>query len=840
MNKTQLNKLAASGKFQELITELGETGARNFVGNLKDAGIASKFESFLKGSSLSNESIAKNAHFIEELAAKAVSIDSLDAHDLNTLRSKIADLDLVDNGVVLTGANKQNVIDKVFEAAKINLSLKLYDDADFANLKGKARETDYQRRLAEEFDLSLMNVVIGGKFLLPTEAELKDPAKLQNFRARQNKFVREQINSFRKLGSGKKMSVTVDSAIAFCAISADKAKDTLSTKFASIEAGKKLKKNVDKFEAGCKTLWGNRYDLAKAAWEGVKKNKYKIIAGAVASAIATTGPIGMAVYGVYVVGARVVVPAVEQIKKNRKVNTKYNLGNVLKDPKYLFKAATGIAASAITFGIADSMADVGMVAADIASQKATRTAVTLGGAVAGNIAGVVAAKDKKERKAEASGLIISGLSAAAAYFIPSVIKNAFSKDGNGNSTETMKEALHTTTTTTAPFPLPMDGANASDPALTRNLLSLDFRVSTPEHEVVYTEAVQTHQTFDFAETSTGKLSLNYMDRRSDGLWGEDRVQGFYASIESGQVEGLPTVTINGQEVLMSKEEYVYKLGQLMQLGPVVHKESIELMIRDLDCPEFKMNAEQIAQVQASLSTIDSDRGDYHGYEPTERTCNVTTSLSASTDCDTKTVNTSSVWVKGNCGEANVAQTETTEQTFVQEEQGALVEKTEEAIKEQIPEAPAEEIQKGWHKLTANERQLIIEFRGDNDAENWFQNVTIQGDNGKTYNGSVYFGEDGQFYISPKPIETIETEVDIDLTQFRTAEEGEAAMQQALIEKYEKMGYSQGEDGIWRKGAAAPVSAEPQAPVERGAVEAKTEGTSTTTTVTQTKTVYRGR
>ncbi|MFV0627318.1 MAG: hypothetical protein ACK5N8_08225 [Alphaproteobacteria bacterium] len=145
-----------------------------------------------------------------------------------------------------------------------------------------------------------------------------------------------------------------------------------------------------------------------------------------------------------------------------------------------------------------------------------------------------------------------------------------------------------------------------------------------------------------ADVGQGDISNKDWSRikiRSTQTYGVDKVKEWSFNINSGQVEAIP----DG----MSKEEFIYKLGQLQKLAPVVHKESINLMLRDLNCDGTVLTSEQIAQVHESLKTIDI-KGEYHGYEPTERTCNRVTGIKVDVNCDDKTVNVKQTVEYGDC------------------------------------------------------------------------------------------------------------------------------------------------------------------------------------------------
>lgn len=178
-------------------------------------------------------------------------------------------------------------------------------------------------------------------------------------------------------------------------------------------------------------------------------------------------------------------------------------------------------------------------------------------------------------------------------------------------------------------------------------------------------------------SSYSSLDMAHMDRLSDLKLGSETVDSFYNSLEGGWVESFPAD--------MSKEEYVARLTQLMQLAPVVHHEAIDLMIKDLKCPDFILTQEQLDLVAKAQSTITFDKdigfGEYVGYEPTARTSNVTTHIKIEHDCGEKDVHITSHWNK-----VAFDRVETTEVTNIQ---SAITEST--IIRDEVVVSPKEEV-----------------------------------------------------------------------------------------------------------------------------------------------------
>ncbi len=153
-----------------------------------------------------------------------------------------------------------------------------------------------------------------------------------------------------------------------------------------------------------------------------------------------------------------------------------------------------------------------------------------------------------------------------------------------------------------------------------------------------------------------QVSAELKQALSGNATGKGIVNGFYQMIRDGQVESLPEG--------MSPEVYVDKLTRLMQLAPEARKEAIDVMLKELLCPEFKPSAEEVKSVNDALKDIvygsgamkvivpDADGnlclkevsnfGQYTGPQQMAvldgksyplRTPNVTTGLDAEVDCD---------------------------------------------------------------------------------------------------------------------------------------------------------------------------------------------------------------
>ena len=82
--------------------------------------------------------------------------------------------------------------------------------------------------------------------------------------------------------------------------------------------------------------------------------------------------------------------------------------------------------------------------------------------------------------------------------------------------------------------------------------------------------------------------------------GKSVVAGFYEVIASGKVESLPEG--------VSAVEYVDKLTRLAQLAPIVQKDAIQIMIKDLICEDFHPSEAEIATVKNALDNIVYQKG----------------------------------------------------------------------------------------------------------------------------------------------------------------------------------------------------------------------------------------
>jgi len=187
-----------------------------------------------------------------------------------------------------------------------------------------------------------------------------------------------------------------------------------------------LSLGLDKMQRTGKVVFGNLWDITKKVAKGAWENKYKIAAdtgaamaysavlGSGLGAVATVA--AGAAYGGYVLWRRVVQPARDYKKKDKKL-----------DAKFWVKAVAGVGAAYLSFDIANSVANskdlVGAALTqamdNVAKERAKRVALTTAGAISANVAGVIQAAvegDKKQTKAELVQTVFTvGLSGLTAW-----------------------------------------------------------------------------------------------------------------------------------------------------------------------------------------------------------------------------------------------------------------------------------------------------------------------------------------------------------------------------------------------------------------------------------------
>ena len=221
-------------------------------------------------------------------------------------------------------------------------------------------------------------------------------------------------------------------------------------------------------------------------------------------------------------------------------------------------------------------------------------------------------------------------------------------------------------------------APAVDGATEKTVEKVDYSSLNKDQQRMYDNS---HRKWENADISKYKDSFKQEGYRvlgdfNNAVSPKGTVESFYDAINSGQVESCPED--------MSAVEYVDKLTRLMQLAPIEQKKGIELMLKDLLCADFEPTASDKEIVKATLDTIkyghgvesciikDSEGqlcistmgkfGQYYGnqqYATLEghseplplRTGNITESLGAEVNCETRTVKIASLYkaVPVDCG-----------------------------------------------------------------------------------------------------------------------------------------------------------------------------------------------
>ncbi|MDD4556663.1 MAG: hypothetical protein PHE89_04990 [Alphaproteobacteria bacterium] len=289
----------------------------------------------------------------------------------------------------------------------------------------------------------------------------------------------------------------------------------------------------------------------------------------------------------------------------------------------------------------------------------------------------IKAKTKKQRLMSLVTLGASVGAAGAALFLPSAdgqeliskcsagIKDFFGIGGAENVA--VVDTNYTTPVDTTHVTTPVDTTHVTTPVVDTTHVTTPVvdttHVTTPVVDTTHVTtpvADTTHVTAPVADATHSTPEATHVEaepradigqgdisnkdwariqQRSLETYGSSKVNQWYANIDGGQIEAIPEG--------MSKEEFIYKLGQLQKLGPVVHKESINLMLRDLNCEGTVLTTEEIAKVHGSLKTIDI-KGEYHGYEPTARTCNRVLGIEVDVNCEDGNVKISQNVEYGDC------------------------------------------------------------------------------------------------------------------------------------------------------------------------------------------------
>ena len=210
------------------------------------------------------------------------------------------------------------------------------------------------------------------------------------------------------------------------------------------------------------------------------------------------------------------------------------------------------------------------------------------------------------------------------------------------------------------------------------------------------------------------ISSEVMELYKNHAFGQRFVQGWYDLIQNGQqVETIPEG--------MSPVVFVDKLTRLMQLAPVEHKQSIDIMLKDLLCQDFHPTESDKTLIESSLNTIIYEKGTipcwipdgkggycegsmekfgqyigkeqmhtgmYNGEELTlpVRNYNQTTGLNATPNCAENTVNIAATVEKGHlpdCGCDDIARASMVEEPTVYTAENSIIEDAVEVVKNKV-------------------------------------------------------------------------------------------------------------------------------------------------------------
>ncbi len=185
----------------------------------------------------------------------------------------------------------------------------------------------------------------------------------------------------------------------------------------NIDCHKDTKATINKVTNAAKKLWGNRVDISKAVWKGIKENKLKIArnmsasGGLIAiSAFDLTGTTALLLTGAYVVNT-VYDRVSGVIKEERKKNPEVTFKQIIKKPRNIAKIGAGVLIAGVGGAAGCSMAGYGQIFGGVGQTLATsplaRSMSTTAISSLGNVVGIATAEDKQDKVSDSIGLAFS-------------------------------------------------------------------------------------------------------------------------------------------------------------------------------------------------------------------------------------------------------------------------------------------------------------------------------------------------------------------------------------------------------------------------------------------------
>lgn len=438
-----------------------------------------------------------------------------------------------------------------------------------------------------------------------------------------------------KAGKAKgKKAIKIAKSVALTSLFTTKDKLSAISKRVATKTGfSKLRENVAKIDADFK----KKYPKTAHAMSIIGKAAVK--GGAVVAGHAV-GVGGLVSAGFAVQGT---VKAINEMKLQYRNDAEYkgkSFGKYMRDHK---KDTLKVVTQGVTAGI---LAGIGvnstvfafggqeLMSGLMSNQKFVRGASSAGLGIVTGIANFSKAKNKKSKKvALASTIAAVGVSGLAMFLPEGTVKEMWGKIGSwfkGGNDGQAAEALNQAVASKSSF---VDQYGLKNPYLSENdgtQVPFKSQAMLQEERNRMFEELQASKTTGFSgaerEDFYSDSQWNRINNRITGFFidgdGEDKLDHYKFMIESGYVEGIPEN--------MSAETYIYKMRQLILMAPVAHKDTIELMLKDINCDTTILTEEQRKQVWDALKLI-NDKGEYLG-KHIGVTDNITTSIKEETDC----------------------------------------------------------------------------------------------------------------------------------------------------------------------------------------------------------------
>lgn len=580
----------------------------------------------------------KNMSFWDE-DFKEESLDKNDQVKLKEFNAILGRVKVEDDKL---GLDRDTYIDRLIQASMLEAKFFNLGSPQVAKLKPQERN----KKVFDDFINMALNKISAiniSESIRPAQGKECDP-RTSEYKAYIQEYNAKVKYNIGKIYSNKSDPIVVSAQgiITSCADTSSKANEfikRLSEKFKGSQEVKRIQATVSKFDEGCKKVWKNRWDIAKAVVESVRKNKWQVglgLAGSLAitgATIATTVTAGAAVVGTAAAAAPVAAVALPITLGYMAYSTATSwVAPILDEASALRKDAK---TAGKRMGLLESLKQARKNKANDASYKrkaavGTGFAVLGGGLIGASYAGIFSpVSDATTAVTQAvTARVISTVSRVAGSNTSLAVERHYAKKAYKEAPADKKEQLRknlTSANTALAFGLfagaiatyvgLSHAAHANDAAEVTNT-AFDNASATPAVAEVVPEVDMSHMVDRLPDYNSGMgISNAQYNTLLRTRTSEDLIR-MYNNLSPEVMENFPDMT---------KEELLYKYNRLDAFTKIVNARTgvsidgakrwhwdteMKSLKAMLECDE-KITVAEINSAKLALSHI-QENGDYKG------------------------------------------------------------------------------------------------------------------------------------------------------------------------------------------------------------------------------------